>query len=100
MDSIVIAILVVQSVYAVILKFIACEIGERLSGAFSEINDVICRFDWYLFPAEVQRILPIVMVSAQHPVDFVCFGSITANWEFFKKVSTILERNSIGIHFE
>lgn len=44
-------------------------------------------FDWYLFPSEIQRMLPIIMMYAQQPVGIACFGSTTCNRDTFKYVS-------------
>lgn len=73
--------------YAFGVVFVACEVGQRISNEFSEINDVIERFDWYLFPDELKKILPIVMNLAQRPVCIDFFGSIACSRDVFKKVS-------------
>lgn len=100
MDSVVVVLVVVQSCYAVFDVFIVCDIGERASGAFSEISDIIYQFHWYLLPAEIQQMLPSIIYFAQQPVDFVCFGSITCSRESFKKVSTIIEKSSDRLNCE
>lgn len=68
------------------MVFIACELGERLNGAFEKIDVTIDKFDWYLFPIEIKRILPMIMANAQQPVSLECFGSIACNREVFRKV--------------
>lgn len=73
--------------YAFGTLFVACELGQRASNAFDEINDVIGQFDWYLFPDELKKILPIIMQFAQRPVDVEFFGSISCSREVFKRVS-------------
>lgn len=75
--------------YAFGVVFIICELGQRLTDAFEEINDEIDRFEWYLFPSEIQRMLPTIMISAQQPVVLECFGSIAGSRETFKRVSLI-----------
>lgn len=100
MDSLLVGLVVIQTCYAIFDVFIACELGERSTGAFDEISDIIYQFDWYLLPAEIQQMLPSIIHFAQQPVDLVCFGSITCSRESFKKVSTILEKNSVEIHCE
>lgn len=64
----------------------SCEFGQQFSDAFEEVNDKIEAFDWYLFPSELQRMLPMIMVVAQQPVELKCFGSISAVREISKKV--------------
>lgn len=66
--------------------FIACELGQRLSNSFAEIEDIFDQFDWYLLPIGVQRLLLIVIVNAQQPVVIKCFGNISGSREQFKKV--------------
>lgn len=72
--------------YAVGVDFFACDIGQRISNAFNEINDVIGKFDWYLFPNELQKLLPIIIHFAQLPVEMKFFGSIACNRDSLKKV--------------
>lgn len=63
------------------------ELGQRLTNAFDEIGYSLEQFDWYLFPMEFKRILPMIMVIAQQPVELECFGSIKCSRIVFKKVS-------------
>ena len=70
-----------------ILLFIACELAGLVSNEFQNINDLIDQFDWYLFPLEMKKILPFIMLNAQQSVDFECFGSLACNRETFKKVN-------------
>lgn len=69
------------------LLFVPCELFGQLSSKFDDINDRINRFNWYLFPLEMQRMLPLIMINAQQPVDFGCFGSFACNRDTFKKVN-------------
>lgn len=66
--------------------FISCELSQRLSNSFSEINDMIGRFQWYRFPTEVKRILPMTLIFVQKPASLQCFGSFTCCRDAFKKV--------------
>lgn len=81
--------LMLEVVFAFGLVFIVCEIGERISTAFNEIDDVIDQFKWYLLPAEVQRMLPTIILNVQQKVALKCFGSISCQREAFRKVSSI-----------
>ena len=67
--------------------FIACELCERVSSAYSEINDAVNQFDWYLFPKKVKRYLPMIILNTQMSVTFECFGSIYFSRQTFKNVS-------------
>lgn len=69
-----------------ILVFIACELGQRITDAFDGIDCTIDQLDWYLFPIEIKRVLPIIIVSAQQPVSVGCFGSIICIRVVFKNV--------------
>lgn len=66
--------------------YVICEIGKRASEAFEEIDDKIGALDWYLFPTQIQKILPIIMMDAQQIIALECFGSIFCNRETFKNV--------------
>lgn len=68
------------------IVFIACEFGQRIANAFSEINDLIEQFQWYRFPLQMQRTLPMVLNIGQEPVSLKCFGSLTCCRESLKKV--------------
>lgn len=70
------------------LVFICCELAQRITNKFDEINAQIDKFKWYSFPLKVQKILPTLMVNAQQPVDLECFGSIACNRETFQRVSS------------
>lgn len=72
--------------YSFCVVFIACELGERLMSEFEDIDYVICQFDWYLLPAEVQKIIPTIIINAQQAVCIECFGSTNTNREAFQKV--------------
>lgn len=69
------------------LVFIACEIGQILADAFDKINFTIDQLDWYLFPKDIQRMLPMIIEIAQESVSLECFGSISCGREVFKSVS-------------
>lgn len=75
------------ALYAFGVVMIICELGQRLADAFEQINDEINKFDWYLFPPQVQRLLPIIMIATQQEVELECFGSISGTRETFKRVS-------------
>lgn len=50
------------------------------------VDDEFNRLDWYLFPLEIHKLLPIVMNNVQKPIAIECFGIISASREQFKKV--------------
>lgn len=73
--------------YAFGIVFAVCELGERASGAFVEVNEIIEELNWYLFPRKIQRILPIILVLSQQPVSYECFASVLCNRAAFESVS-------------
>lgn len=73
------------------LVFAVCEISERYSNAFSEINDVVGQLEWYLLPIEAQRLLPLLIMYCQKPFVIKFFGNIACSREQFKKVCRTIE---------
>lgn len=64
-----------------------CELGQRLTNQFEQINDEICRFDWYSFPIDIQKALLILINGAQIPIEINGVGNILCTREAFKNVS-------------
>lgn len=60
--------------------------SQRFCDALNEMDDDIGQLDWYLYPAEIQRLLLIIVENSQQPVIVKCFGSNACNRETFKKV--------------
>lgn len=84
--------------FGLILVFVACELGHRITDAFDRIDFTIDQLDWYLFPIEVKRVLPMIIVSAQQPVSVGCFGSIVCIRDVFKNVS--IDRKSFRYYVD
>lgn len=78
--------MVFEVLYSFCVIFITCEMNQQLTNDYEDIEYVIGQFDWYLLPADVQRILPIIVINAQQAVNIQCFGSTNANRESFQKV--------------
>lgn len=76
--------------------FLTCDFGERVSNRFDVIDDVLCQFEWYDLPLEVQKMLPIIMMSTQQTVVFKGFGNILLLREVFRKVSAKNSQMLIG----
>lgn len=77
---------IVSGINGLSLVLVICEFGQRMSDAFEAIEYTIDQFDWYLFPIEFKRMLPIIIANAQQPVKLECFGSISCSREVFRKV--------------
>lgn len=71
--------------------FMICELCQRSSDRYDELNDIIGQFEWYFLPAKIQRFLPMIIMSVQEPVSFECFGSITCDRETFKRVNSNID---------
>lgn len=69
--------------------FLGCEVGQRFSNLFEDINDQLDRLNWYQFPLNVQQILPIILINAQEEVVIGYFGIITATRVQCQKVNAI-----------
>lgn len=67
--------------------YLFCELGERVSSQFDELSDAIYQSEWYEFPMDVRRVLPILMMAAQKQVVPRGFGNLLCTREFFKKVT-------------
>lgn len=73
------------------MLFFSCEIGQRFTNAFDEIDDATIQLDWYLLPMNVKCALPIIMLATQKGMMIECFGSTVCNRETLKRVSIALE---------
>lgn len=88
------------------LAAISCELGQRLSDAFDDISSAVNLFDWYLFPIQIQRMLPLIIPSTQQPVALACFGSIVCTRDALRKVfvgsikftNTMVNSNGLKFH--
>lgn len=69
------------------LMLLVCEVGQRLSEKFTEINDVMDQLNWYAYPREVKRMLPTILTNLQQPVIIKCFAFIFCDREYSKRVS-------------
>lgn len=66
--------------------FVFCDSGERIASEFDEI-DIYNLCDWYLFPANIEKAIPIVIMNTQlRPVVLEGFGNIQCSRETFKRV--------------
>lgn len=78
--------LIIEIIYQFGAVFVVYEIGEQLKNIFIQIDDLFEQLKWYLFPIDVQHILPIVIANVQQEITIKCFGSFPCARETFKKV--------------
>lgn len=76
----------VQLGWSTNLTFIPCELSGRITIAFLKVYDAVGRLKWYAFPIEIQKMLPIVLMSSEEPMALRCFGSILCGRDVFKQV--------------
>lgn len=86
-DRIVLMTLFGEMFWSVTCIFLYCEFGDRVTNEFEELNDAIDQLKWYDFPIEIQRMMPIIMILAQKPVEIRGYGNIACARHVFLKVS-------------
>lgn len=79
-------IIIGQALFGIAAVFFACDLGQRSSDKWNEISLRIDQFKWYMFPNELNQILPTIIATAQQPVEMKCFGSLTLSRQTLKKV--------------
>lgn len=57
-----------------------------MTNSFKDLSDSLCGCGWYLFPIDVQKMLPTICVAIQQPVVLMCYGNVLYTRETFKKV--------------
>lgn len=81
-------IMLLYGFFGFALIYVVCELSQRISNAFCDISDAIdTGYDWYLYPLELQRMLPLIMLPIQKPVVIRCFGCVQCSRRAFKNVS-------------
>lgn len=72
-----------------VVIFLICECGQIVTIQFEIFNDTLNRCKWYYMPIELQQMLVVVMVGAQHSTQFQGYGNVECTCESFKKVVRI-----------
>lgn len=72
--------------YSFAVLLLACELGQRFNLAFDECSTTVEQLEWYSFPLDVQRLLPLILNFTQQPIEIKCFGSVACDREAFKYV--------------
>lgn len=60
--------------------------GQQMSEKFNLFNTTMYQWNWYYFPADVQKMLILVFADAQEPVIVRGFADTLCARESFKKV--------------
>lgn len=78
-----------KSIYMLIiimlLLFVLCDFADNVSDRFDRTN-IYEYCEWYKFPNELQRLLPIIINNTHKGVIIEGFGNIDCTREKFKKV--------------
>lgn len=67
--------------------FLVCNLGHRIGKAFDQIDSTISKLQWFKFSIEINRMLPILIIGAQQPVELHVFGSASCTYENFQTAS-------------
>ena len=73
--------------WALNLVYAVCEFPQRICDEYNGINATLCQIDWHLAPIEIQRMLLIIFLYTQQPLEIQFFGSFSCSREQFKRVS-------------
>lgn len=72
--------------------------GQQISDAFEEINGSFDQLDWYFFPIEQQKALPMILINVQAPVVFKCFGEMLCGSRDTFKMVCITRSSMCGVY--
>lgn len=67
-----------------------CFAATMATTASSDITKVIYNTEWYNFPHELRKYLPLMMARSQLQISFIGFGIVGCNLPNFVKVKTSL----------
>lgn len=73
-------------IWAYLWIFCICFFGERVTNAFEDLEHTVYQCDWYLFPREIQKFVPTIMINVQQPVNIRIFGKFNCTLRTFKQV--------------
>lgn len=68
------------------LIFFLCELGQQFTNILGKVFDEFQQLNWYLFPSEIQHMLPTIITSLEMPVVVGCFNIFYGSREQFKEV--------------
>lgn len=80
-----------EVIYAFGVLLITSELGQRMNAAFVECSQMVTQFDWHLFPADIQRMLPTIIHFTQQSIEIKCFGNVACDRDTFKSVSILVK---------
>lgn len=69
------------------IVLVVCELCQRACDHFNDIDLMVMQWNWYLLPDDIQRLLPLILIVMQQPVELECFGRISCNRETSSRVN-------------
>lgn len=87
-------VMVLESVSAFGLVGFSCEIGQQFTSKYDSIGVTLDKLRWYKLPMKMQRLLPVIILTAQQQLAIECFGSVLCLRTSFKSVSSVSHINS------
>lgn len=75
--------------WCVMILFLLCEPGARVTNQFEEFGDELSQCPWYSLTTEMQRMYVIFLTDSQRPANLSSYGGIVCERDTFKKVAII-----------
>lgn len=72
-----------------------CEFGHHVLNAFDDLNAAIDQFDWFRFPIQSRKMLPMIMMGCQKTSSIKGYGDILCIRETLRKVKHMLMFNGL-----
>lgn len=73
--------------WSFVANFLFCEFGENVTSHFNELHNTLCQTEWNLYPIDIQRLLPIIMMSTRKEIILEGFGGVQLTRQAFETVS-------------
>lgn len=70
----------------VLSLFVLCWLGNLVTDYFEQIGNVVYQGAWPLYPIELRKKLPVIILIAQKPIYISGFGIIVCSLESYKVV--------------
>lgn len=73
--------------FLVVVLFVFCYFGEKLTTEYEKIEHTVYQTTWYLMPIEMQKKIPSLLAITYRTVHLCGFANIQCTHEFFKRVN-------------
>lgn len=77
----------ILALWVISLILMICEFGERLTNQYEKFYYEFGQCDWYLFPLEIQRVLPIIISNIRKPAVIQGYSNTVCRREACKMVN-------------